>query len=80
MTSYPYGWYLFLFHWKEEIHSFRKFIIENLEGGCNTPFGGRVTENASGGRWLASQMIYIQVVHEAVFTGLKSFGSFTLNQ
>ena len=61
ITSYVDEWYLFRYQWKENTHGYalvanirvyRTFSIENSEGGFNNPFGGRITENGSGGRGL----------------------------
>ena len=63
MTSYADGEYLFWYQQKEETQSYR--VVANVRvynvyygksrgGTTTTPFGGRVTENGSGGRGLIS--------------------------
>ena len=68
VTSYGNGWYLFWYQWKTEriivIHfiqiGYRTFIIENPCGVATpSPFRGRVTENASGGRRLITGVLCI---------------------
>ena len=64
VTLYADGWYLFWYRWKEETHSY--ILLANIrvqdvyyrksrEGVHNPPFGGRVTENASGRRGLNTE-------------------------